>query len=51
MKEGQKAKFKYCLDMARLVKIFQALKRHKKKTIFFSAVLAGGLNYANEKYE
>lgn len=37
--------------MARVVKILQTLKRHKKKTIFFSAVLAGGLHYASEKYE
>lgn len=37
--------------MARLIRIFQALRRHKKKTVFFSAVLGGGLNYAHEKYK
>lgn len=37
--------------MARLVRFFQALRRHKKKTIFFSAVLGFGINYGHDKYE
>ncbi|KAG0719268.1 Acylglycerol kinase, mitochondrial [Chionoecetes opilio] len=37
--------------MSRLVRIFQTLRTHKKKSVVFSAVLGAGLNYAKDKYE
>lgn len=37
--------------MSRIVKFARVLRRNPKKSIFFSAVLAGGVNYGNNKYE
>ncbi|XP_071535073.1 acylglycerol kinase, mitochondrial isoform X2 [Panulirus ornatus] len=37
--------------MSRIIKFFNVLRRNPKKSIFFSALLAGGINFVKSKYE